>query len=57
MVDTFTSECLAIETDTNLPGLRECRGLDRVIHERGRPEVIIMDNDPEFISRVFDPWC
>ena len=31
--------------------------LDRVIHERGRPEVIVTDNGPEFTSRIFDQWC
>ena len=57
VVDTFTRECLAIEVDTSLPGLRVGRVLDRIIHERGRPEVIVTDNGPEFTSRVFDQWC
>jgi putative transposase len=34
VVDTFTRECLAIEVDTSLPGLRVGRVLDRIIHER-----------------------
>jgi len=57
VVDTFTRECLAIEVDTSLPSLRVTRVLDRIIHERGRPEVIITDNGPEFASRTFDQWC
>jgi putative transposase len=57
VVDTFTRECLAIEVDTSLPSLRVARVLDRIIHERGRPEVVVTDNGPEFASRVFDQWC
>ena len=57
VVDTFTRECLAIEVDTSLPGQRVARVLDRIIHERGRPEVVVTDNGPEFTSRFFDQWC
>jgi len=57
VVGTFTRECLAIEVDTSLPGLRVARVLDRIIHERGKPEVLVTDNGPEFASRVFDQWC
>ncbi len=57
VVDTFTRECLAIEVDTSLPSLRVARVLDRIIHERGRPEVVVTDNGPEFASRAFDQWC
>ena len=57
VVDTFTRECLAIEVDTSLPGLRVARVLDRIIHERGKPEVLLTDNGPEFASRVLDQWC
>ena len=54
---TFTRECLAIEVDTSLPGLRLGQVLDRIIHERGRPEAIITDNGPEFTRQVFNQWC
>lgn len=52
-----TRECLAIEADTSLPGLRVRRILDGIIHARGRPEVIVTDNGPELANRVFDQWC
>jgi len=38
VVDVFTRECLALETDTSMGGLRVLRVLDRLIAERGAPE-------------------
>lgn len=56
VVDVFTREGLAIEVDFSLPAQRVIRVLDRLIHERGAPEVIVSDNGPEFTSRAFDQW-
>ncbi|WLT30765.1 IS3 family transposase [Geothrix sp. PMB-07] len=56
VVDTFTRGCLAIEVDTSLPSLRVARVLERIIDERGRPEILVTDNGPEFTSRIFDQW-
>ncbi len=56
IVDDFTRECLAIEVDTSLPGLRVVRVLERLAEERGLPQRIIVDNGPEFASRVLDQW-
>ena len=48
VVDDFTRECLAIEVDTSLPGLRVVRVLERIAAERGGlPEAIVLDNGPE----------
>jgi putative transposase len=57
VVDSFTRECPAIEVDTSLCGRRVTRALDRVIEDRGKPEVIRCDNGPEFTSRHFLVWC
>ena len=57
VVDNFTRECLALETDTSFSGERVTRVLDRVIEQRGRPKAIRMDNGPEFTSRRFLAWC
>jgi putative transposase len=57
LVDKYTRECLAIEVDTSLPGLRVIRVLERLAQERGLPEEITCDNGPEFISRVLQAWC
>jgi len=46
IVDEYTRECLAIETDTSLPVLRVIRVLERLAHRRGLPEEIHVDNGP-----------
>ncbi len=56
VVDDYTRECPAIEVDTSLGGLRVSRVLDRVLAKRGRPEAIVVDNGPEFHSRVLAAW-
>ena len=45
--DQFTREGLAAEADTSLPGLRVARALDRIVAERGNPEMIVSDNGTE----------
>lgn len=57
IVDTFTHECLALEVDTSLGGERVKRVLERLAFERGLPESIVVDNGPEFISKVLDEWA
>lgn len=57
VVDDFTRESLATEVDTSLPGLRVTRVLDELALERGLPEVITVDNGPEFAGRVLDAWA
>lgn len=56
VVDDFTRECLATETDTSLSGWRVRRVLDRLTGERGRPEAIVVDNGPEFRCRAMESW-
>jgi putative transposase len=57
IVDDFTRECLAIEVDTSLPGLRVVRVLEKLAKERGLPEAIVSDNGLEFVGRVLDAWA
>ena len=52
VVDTFSRECLTIETDTSLSGERFVRVLRQHIQTHGLPERIVMDNGPEFTSRA-----
>lgn len=56
VVDAFTRECLALETDTSMGSLRVVRVLERLIAERGSPRRIRSDNGPEFTSRVYLAW-
>jgi putative transposase len=56
IVDDFSRECPALEVD-QLPGQRVTRVLDRIAMTRGLPEVITLDNGPEFISKALDLWA
>ena len=57
LVDDGSRECLAIEVDHGLSGLRVTRVLDRVAAQRPLPKQIVVDNGPEFTSRVLDAWA
>ena len=57
IVDDFTRECLAIEVDRSLPGLRVVRVLDRLASSVGLPQAIVVDNGPEFAGRTLDAWA
>lgn len=57
IVDDLTRECPALEVDHSLPGQRVTRVLDRLAMTRGLPEVITVDNGPEFISKALDAWA
>lgn len=57
VVDVFTRECLALETDTSLGSMRVIRVLERILAERGAPSRLRCDNGPEFTSRAFLAWA
>lgn len=57
IVDDFTRECVAIEVDRSLPGLRVARVLDRLATAHGLPQTIVVDNGPEFAGRTLDAWA
>lgn len=57
VVDLATRECLAIEVDTSLPGLRVLRVLDQLVSWYGKPKQITLDNGPEFAGRALDTWA
>ncbi len=57
IVDDFSRECLTIEADTSLSGVRVARALDRLAETRGLPRVIVLDNGPEMISKALDEWA
>ena len=56
-MDDFTRECVAIEVDRSLPGLRVTRVLDRLRTMIGLPQTIVIDNGPEFAGRTLDAWA
>ena len=57
LVDDGSRECLAIEVDHGLAGQRVARILDRIAAARPLPKQIVVDNGPEFTSRVLDAWA
>jgi len=57
IVDNFTRECVAIEVDRSLLGLRVARMLDRLHAAIGLPQTIVVDNGREFAGRTLDAWA
>jgi len=57
VIDDYNRQVLWIETDTSLPAQRVIRVLENLKESRGLPEMIRVDNGPEFISRKLDRWC
>lgn len=57
LMDGFTREALEIEADTSLPGERVKRVLEGLKQQGRKPEAIVIDNGPEFISQVVDQWA
>jgi len=57
IVDDYSRECPVIEVDTSLGGARVVQVLERLAELRGLPEVITLDNGPEFTGKVLDEWA
>ena len=57
IVDDYSRECPATLVDTSLGGARVVGVLERLAETRGLPEVITVDNGPEFAGKVMDEWA
>lgn len=57
IIDDATRECVAIEVGHSLTGERVTDVLDQISATHGLPQVIRMDNGPEFQSKVMDAWA
>lgn len=57
IIDVYTKKCHKIEVDTSINGVRVCRALDEVGEREGWPEVIMIDNGPEFAGKALDEWA
>jgi putative transposase len=55
--DDCTRECPAILADFSLPGSRVVAMLEDVARERGYPDILVVDNGPEFRGRELDRWA
>ena len=57
VVDEYTRKCFQIEVDTSINGVRVTKVLSEISQIQGLPEIIIIDNGPEFISNALDAWA
>ena len=57
VLDDFNREGLGIEVDFSLPAERVVRVLNQIIEWRGKPDVIRVDNGPEYISGTLMKWA
>ena len=57
IVDDYSRECPAIEVDTSLGGRRVVQVLERLAETGRLPEVITIDNGPEFAGKALDEWA
>ncbi len=57
VIDDFNRQVLLIATDTSIPSVKVIQCLDQLINSRGIPEMIRVDNGPEFISSKLAVWC
>lgn len=57
VLDDFNREGLCIEVDFSLPAERVVRSLNQIIEWRGKPQIIRVDNGPEYISGKLMAWA
>ena len=57
VIDDYNREALAIEIDTSLRAARLIRVFERLKAERGLPDLLRVDNGPEFLSQELVDWC
>jgi putative transposase len=57
VIDDCNREAMAIEVDTSLRSERLVRVFERLKQERGLPDMLRVDNGPEFLGQVFVDWC
>ena len=57
VVDDFTRECLVCFADTSITGAAVVGLLSEAVKARGKPQMIVSDNGPEFTSRALDAWA
>jgi putative transposase len=57
VVDDFSRECPVIAVDTSISGQRVTRVLEELAQFTGLPEVLVLDNGPEFTSKAMLCWA
>ena len=57
IVDAYSRECPGIELETIFTGVRVSQVLDQIAFGRGLPQIITVDNGPEFSSHALEAWA
>jgi len=57
MVDVFSREALAIDVGHRLRGEHVVAALNRLTAQRGKPQVLFLDNGSEFTGQLLDLWA
>lgn len=57
IIDIFSRECIASEAEISITSERVTRVLNTLKANRNLPEQIVVDNEPEFISKNFLKWA
>ncbi len=57
LVDDATREAPLVLVDRSLPARRVVEALDTLLLVRARPDAIVCDNGPEFVSLALDQWA
>jgi putative transposase len=57
VMDDYNREVLAVEADFSMPAENVIKILERIVSKRGKPNIIRVDNGPEYISKAFVGWC
>jgi putative transposase len=57
VVDDFSRECPVITVDTSISGQRVVRVLEELGQRTGLPQVLVLDNGPEFTSKAMLCWA
>jgi putative transposase len=57
VIDDFNREAVASEIDTSITAKRLIRVFERLRVTRGLPDVLRVDNGPEFLSSEFVTWA
>lgn len=57
VLDSYSRDFLGFEADTSITGKQVCSVLDRLVWFNGVPEIITVDNGPEFIGKALDSWA